>query len=363
MSMCCQAGQAKDIASKLKYSVKTIPQYDTLFTREKGWTGADGAYSIALSDTVTLWLYGDTWIGNIINGEHRDGTLINYTIGLQSGKDPLTASVEFFWQTTKDGKPAAFIAPDDGVGEFWMFDGIVANEKLYLFLTRIVRTGENSVFGFKQTGTSLAEIDNPQDEPLNWRVKQYNVPFGRYSKNGSLYFGSAVMKDGDFVYIYGSDEGWKKGIGGRSMIAARAASDKITDFEKWRFWNGAEWVADVNEAHKMFDGAATESSVSFQPAIKKYLAIYSEFGMSANILMRVSDTLIGPWSKPYKIYECPEYKWHKTYFCYAGKGHPELSMPDELIITYVCNSTDFWQMARDARIYRPRFLRLKFDVR
>ena len=48
-------------------------------------------------------------------------------------------------------------------------------------------------------------------------------------------------------------------------------------------------------------------------------------------------------------------------FCYAAKGHPELSLtPDELIITYVANSTDFYKMAADARLYRPRFIRVRF---
>ncbi|HUW18181.1 MAG TPA: DUF4185 domain-containing protein [Sedimentisphaerales bacterium] len=355
MSSCGQAGQAKVGAAKLKYSVKTMPQYDALFTKEKGWTGADGAYSVALSDTVTLWLYSDTWIGNIVNGQHKDATMVNNTIALQSGKDPSAASVKFFWQRTKDGKPAAFITPADGVGGFWIFHGVVADGKLYLFLTQIVENGE-------YIGTWLGEVDNSQDEPLNWQVKQYKVPFGRYSKNGNLFFGSAVMKDGDFVYIYGCDEDWKKGMNERHMIVARVSPDRIAGFEKWRFWNGTDWDTDVNKADGLFSGTAAEYSVSFQAAIKKYVAVYTEYGMSADILMRVSDTPIGKWSKPYKIYECPEYKWHKTYFCYAAKGHPELSNPDELIITYACNSTDFWQMAANARIYRPRFLKVKFDV-
>ena len=34
--------------------------------------------------------------------------------------------------------------------------------------------------------------------------------------------------------------------------------------------------------------------------------------------------------------------------------------PDELIITYVANSTDFYKMAADARLYRPRFIRVRF---
>jgi hypothetical protein len=122
-------------ASPPKYSVEALPRYDALFCREKGWTGADAVYSAALSHDVTLWLFGDTWIGDIVDGKHKGATMVNNSIALQRGKDPVTASVEFFWQTTEEGKPAAFIEPADGTGWFWIFDGIVADGKLYLFLS------------------------------------------------------------------------------------------------------------------------------------------------------------------------------------------------------------------------------------
>jgi hypothetical protein len=344
------------------YSVEPVPQYDAIFCREKGWTGADGAFSVALSDNVTLWLYSDTWIGPVVDGRHKDATMVNNSIALQRGKDPGTDSVEFFWRTTNEGKPAAFITPDDGIGWFWIFDGVVTDGKLYLFLMQTIKTDEKSVFGFKHVGTWLAEIENPNDDPHKWRIRQYKVPYGRYSKGGNLFFGSAVMRDGDFVYIYGSDEDWSKGMGGRSMIAARVPYDKMTDFEQWRFLSGGQWQAEMEGISGLFDGMAPEYSVGYQPSLKQYVAVYTENGLSEDILMRFSATPVGPWSRACKVYECPDGAWHKTYFCYAAKAHPEISGKDELIVTYVCNSMDFWKMAADARIYRPRFLRIKFDV-
>ena len=345
-----------------KYAVEPVPEYDELFHKEKGWTGADAAYSVALADDVTLWLCGDTWIGDVVGGRHKNATMVNNSIALQRGKDPSTASVKFFWRTTEEGKPAAFIKPADGVGWFWIFDGIVADEQLYLFLMQIVKTGQKGVFGFKQVGTWLAEINNPHDDPLAWRFKQYEVPWGRYSKNGNLFFGSALMNDRDFVYIYGASEDWRKGMSGRSMIVARVAPDKMADFEHWRFFKDGNWQADVNGVSELFNGTATEYSASYHPVMKKYVTVYTENGMSRNIMMRLAPTPVGPWSPARRVYRCPEADWHKTYFCYAAKAHPEISERGELMVTYVCNSMDFWQMAKDARIYRPRFLRIKLDV-
>ena len=46
---------------------------------------------------------------------------------------------------------------------------------------------------------------------------------------------------------------------------------------------------------------------------------------------------------------------------YLPPIHPELSpAADEIIVTYVANSLDFAKMADDARLYRPRFLRVRF---
>jgi len=343
------------------YSVETLPAYDALFTRTEGWTGADAVYSVELADEVTLWLYGDTWIGGIVDGKHKGAAMVNNSIALQRGKEPATASVKFFWGTTKEGKPAAFIRPADGTGWFWIFDGIVADGKLYLFLVQIIKTDEKGIWGFKHVGTWLGEVENPHDDPLAWRIKQYKIPYGRYSKDGNLFFGSAVMRDGDFVYLYGAGEDWSKGMSGRSMIVARVPYNKMTDFGKWRFFSDGNWRADMTDITGLFNGTATECSVCYQPAIKKYVVVYTENGMSKIILMRFSPTPVGPWGNTYKVYECPEVQWHKTYFCYAAKAHPEISGENELIVTYVCNSTDFWKMAADARIYRPRFVKIKFD--
>jgi len=351
-------------ALAVNISIQTVPEYDTAFERTDGWTGADGAYSVALAKDITLWLFSDTWVGPVVDGRHKGATMVNNSVAIQRGPRPTKDNVKFYWGKGENAKPEALIKPADGVGWFWIFDGVVADGKLYLFLTQIVKAGRKGVFNFKQTATWLGEIDNPMDEPTNWRIKQHKIPFGRYSEQGNTFVGSAAMGRDKLIYLYGVKEDWSKGFGGRSMIlTAVRIEETMTDFAAWRFLSRGEWVHDISAATGFLDGIAAEYSVSFQPGIRKFVMIYTENGMSKNILMRTSPMPVGPWSPPQKIYECPEDDWHDTYFCYAAKGHPEISAEDELIVTYVCNSMDFRQMAKDARIYRPRFLRIKFDVR
>jgi hypothetical protein len=104
-----------------------------------------------------------------------------------------------------------------------------------------------------------------------------------------------------------------------------------------------------------------EYSVTYLPSLKQYIAVYSEEGLSKNILLRLSPEPEGPWGKPMTIFQCPEAEWDESIFCYAAKAHADLSQsPDQLIITYIANSVDFDRVTNDVRLYRPRFLQVTF---
>jgi hypothetical protein len=341
-------------------TVEPVPEYDALFERRSGWTGADAAYTVPLAEGKTLWLFGDTWIGPVVEGRHKDAVLVNNTVALQTGDDPNAASTEFFWGNQGADHPKALLEPARGSGWLWPLHGAVVQSKLCLFMSKVNRTGEQGVFAFRHVGTVIAEIGNPQDQPSDWHVRQRNVPFGRYTDRGNTFFGSAVTRDGNHLYVYGAREDWDRGFAGRRMIVARVPEGDLTSFGQWRFYSDGQWVSDFNEIGELFDGLATEYSVSYQPALKHYVVVYTHCGMSDRILLRVGPTPVGPWSTPREVFSCPEQQWDESYFCYAAKGHPELSAPDELIVTYVSNSTDFWKMAADAGIYRPRFIRISF---
>jgi len=99
--------------------------------------------------------------------------------------------------------------------------------------------------------------------------------------------------------------------------------------------------------------------MEFEP---RRVCIFAWYGFSKNIAMRFAPDPWGPWSELRRIYACPEAERGKDVFCYAAKGHPDLSAaPDEIIVTYVANSLDFDQMAADATLYRPRFLRVRIS--
>ncbi len=336
-------------------TAKPASELDALFQRDSGWIGADGDFSVPLDGDKTVWLFSDSLVGKVVDGHRTNAVMIHNSIALQHGHE----RPEFFYGASADGKPDSFIKPIDGKGYYWIFSGTRTKAALYFFLQQVETVNSKSVFGFKMTGTWLAEIANPDNAPAQWKIKQTKLPFGDFSGKGDRVYGSSLLREGDYAYVYGVD-GRKVNKRGRDgMIVARVPADKFSDFDEWRFLANGKWQEDWKQVTPLCGPMATEYSVTWLPGVKKFAAVTSE-GLSGTIKLRLSPTPIGPWGKPAQIFECPELKWPGKAFCYAAKAHPELATaPDELVITYAANSWDFWQLFRDSRLYWPRFIRFK----
>jgi hypothetical protein len=333
------------------------PDLNALFQPREGWIGGDGAFSIALSPRRTLWLFNDTWVGSVRNGKRVNATMVNNTLALQDGRDK-DAKVQFIVCEDDNGKPAAFITPADKRGWYWPLAGAAKGDRLLFFLAQIEKSKSPGVFDFRQVGRWLGVVENPSDPPLSWRIAQRKVPCEIVSSRRELAFGAAVLHDGDYLYIYGTDE--DKGPFGpaRHLIVGRVPVDKAEDFAAWRFYRDGRWDADYHSASRLVGGMGSELSVSYLPDFKCYALVYTENGMSPRILARTAAAPWGPWSAATTIYQCPESGWDKKIFCYAAKAHPSLASGDELMVSYVANSFDIWQVAADARLYWPRFIRV-----
>ena len=349
-------------ASAPNVVVDALPYYDVLFSKEEGWTGGDGAYSAVLNDSEIAWFFGDTWIGQIKDGRHVNATLINNSVAIQSGRSPAGAKIDFYFGQAGDGSPAALMRPADGRGWFWIFDGVMTAKGLYLFLIQVERTAGEDVFDFKVIGGWLGHVENPAELPTAWQVRQSRIPWSKFSDSGGILWGSAVLQIDNNLYIYGTVEDAGDAGGRKHMILARAPVSALDDYSRWRFYADGNWVPEFKKASRLSDNMPHEYSVTYLPALKQYVVVYSRDGLSKDILARLSAQPQGPWSDPFRIFQCPEAAWDDSIFCYAAKAHAILSpAPDQLIITYVANSVDFGRMANDARLYRPRFLRATFS--
>jgi hypothetical protein len=334
-------------------SAAPAPDLDALFQRADGWIGADGAYSVALSPRRTLWLFSDTWVGKIRDGRRTDATIVNNTVGIQEGVD---GRLTYTIARDRDGKPVALIVPSDGRGWFWLQAGVADGGRLALFLNQVEKTDPKSVFGFRSIGLWLGTVANANQSPDSWRVEQVKMPNAVFTTNRILAWGAAVLRVGDDFYIYGTDERRGVILPNRQMVVARVPAKLLRDFTAWRYFRDGQWVEDHQNVSPLAGGFATEYSVT--PFGKGYLAVYTEGGLSPRIMGRMADNPWGPWSATAVLYECPEMARDKKLFCYGAKAHPTLSSGQELAVSYFVNSYDFWQVAREAKLYWPRFIRV-----
>lgn len=355
------------------------PAWDAIFNRADGWTGADAMYSVDLGDGRVLWLFADTWIGRVEGNKHQVGsTLVNNSLAMhempnKGGDPPKPEDVRFLWGPNDGkGKPTAWIRPADESHWYWLADGIATTSesgqpRLYVFLWRLKRAGKPGVWDFQSAGGALAAIDNPRDDWSTWRIQQFDNPHAAVpSRSGSkpedaIGWGAEVLLHKDeagktFALVYGARKsGW-----GNELLVARAPSSRIEAFDQWEFLAKGSWSKEMADASPITRDVTNELSVSEveDGGRRRWVLVCSELVFGDRIFARVADSPLGPFSAPKAIFRVPDVKRNKKYFTYAAKGHPELSKPGELLVTYVVNSFDFGAMFNDAEIYHPRFIRV-----
>lgn len=359
-------------AQPIAFTVERASEWEALFDRTSGWTGSDGIYSIPLSsdesaggylETPTLFGFGDTFIGEVgPNGERLGGwSLVNNTLAYMPPGEPDPDTVDFYWSLDGFGNPAAAFVPDtpqSSPGDwYWFGDWVIVGERLYNFPLRMVP-------GFLEIGgVSLLELplDSPQPLP---NQRQADTPLYVPPQDGrdALVFGGGILdnrreagapRPDGFLYVYGIENSLIK-----RLLVARVAPEDLTDFTAWRYWDGGAWVSELTEAVAITSGLSQEFSVSPLPD-GRYVVVYKPWG--SYVSLRIGDTPVGPFGDQIDIWLTPEDQFDPDVFTYNAKAHPHLSQPGELIISYNVNSLEFADNLEHADIYRPRFIRVRFE--
>jgi hypothetical protein len=338
-----------------------LPEWNAKFAGKDGWIGGDAVYSVVLGERRVAFLLGDSLLGTVKDGGRAGSVMVNNTVGIQEGpgKD---LPVRFFSGKTKDGKPAAIFTPvADRAGWLWPLAAVRHEKRLFVFLPRIEKSRDPGVLGFKHVEQLLGEVENPDDEPPTWRVKLHRLPFAEFGTGRERSWGSAVLENGEFLYIFGYDDRGK-GIGKRRLLVARVPPAKITDFTAWRFRTRDDWSERATDSAPLADGLAVEFSVSRLAGDAGYVAVYTENGIGDRIVARFAPAPEGPWSAPLLLYKCPEMAKDKGVFCYSAKAHPWAARGNELVISYCINAWEFARLFKDEAVYRPKFVRVQLEM-
>lgn len=338
-------GQAKDAALSL-------PD----FSYTQGWLGADDAYSVPLGRNTSLWLFGDTFVGDRetkLRTEYK--AMPRNSVGISVCKAGGPCSMKYFWKGQYTPKPRSFF--DTGTDDlwYWPMDAYITGKTLYVSLLTVRNkpgAKTEDAFGFEIAGTKLATVDNAFASPDKWQVKVQDLT------DSHLWVGNSIVADGKYLLWY-TQVSVAEGKGYMTVLRTPIDNSSHPTWEYMR--KDGRWTSGLpnDDAMHVIDQPISEMSVRYHPSIKKWLALSTgpEFP-STYVAARTADSAIGPWSAPQKIYEFPEMKrdspgYDKDTFCYAVKEHIEFA-ESRIALTYACNSFVYKKTVDNMNIYRPR---------
>jgi hypothetical protein len=324
-----------------------------------GWFGADDAYSIPLDAERSLWLFGDTFVGDRdMQARHQYKFMVRNSVGISTCKAGSACAMEYFWKNPYTPASRSFFDTGDDKVWYWPLDAWRDGKKLYvsLLVVRDNPKASSEALGFEITGTRMAIVKDVYASPDKWKVTIQELT------NARFWVGATVVEDGNFVLWYTQvSQGEAKGF----MTVLRVPKNKMKNpaksFEYLK--KDGTWAKGLpgTDAMHVIDQAISEMSVRYHPSIRKWVAVVPGPGFpTPQVDARTADSPIGPWSAPQKIFEFPEMKsdWHaydKDTFCYATKEHPEFS-DSKLVLSYTCNSMVVAKAVANGDIYRPRIV-------
>ncbi len=306
------------------------------------WTGGDSTASVVLPDGRVAWLFSDTFLGTVnADGSRPANTpMVNNTLVVQDAGTNLVA--------TRHGgtaaQPTALVIPTDPDEYYWVADGLVEGGSMKVLYNSYRRTGEGNL-DYEITGTALATFALP-GLTLSGVV---DLPLG-----SDIGWGSALLEEGGFTYIYGTSSGE---AGTRLGHLARVPTGGLGG--AWQFWNGTTWSATESDAAVLLSGVGTAYGV--QRFGTEFVLVTQDTNLVFNpqVFAYRAPSPTGPFSDPVPLLVTPEAEPGTSVIVYDARVHPELARSGKLLVSYNVNSLNNADNFSDARLYRPRFV--EFD--
>ena len=338
-----------------------------MFYTDSLWRGGDCASTVDLGDSRVLWLFADSFIG-IKPPNHRkpdEVTMIHNCLGVQSGYNPAEADFEVYWGGDNDAPGDYFPSTDSTC--FWPCNGVRIGEFLIVFLMRICPS--DSGLGFIHCGHAAYLLSNIERNPDEWLKSPLALPEGPRG----LWLGAAALVQPPYIYLLNinfldADD--------KAVYLARWHIDSLLSNQPeasgqlqidgltpgptsgFEWWMGEDkgWSRNSEQIlpEPVFTGGASEFSVIYDEKTDRYIAVQAVGFGAADIMVRSSPELTGPWTDLQLVYQ-PGEKTIEEVMIYAAKAHPELPGAD-LVITYNTNAP-FRIIVSDTAIYYPTLIR------
>jgi hypothetical protein len=316
---------------------------DTLWTNygdEGGhWTGGDRTASVALPDGRIVWLFSDTFLGPVNPDHSRPGTapfVHNSMVVERDGKlgPTLTSGTA--------ARPGSLVNVPGGIGQYWVGSATVEGNQLRVLYNLLVPQG-NQALQIRAAGTALATFALPSLT----LVDLHTLPL-----SADTAWGSSILTDGDWTYIYGSEH---NGDGPKYAHVARVPRDGLSG--AWQFWTGRTWSDRESDSARLLSGVGTAYSVVRTGSRYVLVTMDTNLTFNPSLVVYQADTPTGPFGPPTVLLVAPEAGQHgRPIIVYDATVHPELGDAGRLVVSYNVNSLDPEDDLADVAVYRPRFV-------
>lgn len=259
-----------------------------------------------------------------------------------------------FGQATGTPSAADFTVLDQSA-RIWLQDGVVLNNHLYVY-PLLVKDFEDF---FKVHNVGMIKIPIEDNRVLYENATMLNTPLQVQTDDGGIiYLGAGLMNhvahDG-YVYIYGY-----KDLLGRHLVVGRFLPQDAENFNKYEYYDGQNWVKDINQVGALASNVSAELSVTYITEgtyAGKFMLVVMENTTSGVISYAISDTPYTPFGEYQVIYRTTESSYLQNAFTYNAKLHPHISKQGRFLISYNVNGTTL-QSLNDVRVYYPRFIEM-----
>ncbi len=320
------------------------------------WTGADSTYSAPLPGGRDVWIFSDSFLGDVNPDGSRSPVIqdggttpfVNNTFVETRKAHPTTTITG----GTPD-EPTALLPPPDAGHWYWARDGLELNGRLDVIYSEFKTTGSGPLdFGWDRNvlarfapghlGKPLSVTQLPSASGVSW--------------------GAWILKDHGSTYVYGSED-----LGAHKYLhIARVAGSDLT--RPWQYLTAdGTWSPDESASARVGDGTGASLQVSNEFSVVKHGAVYvmvtqdMSQPLSSGIDLAFSCSPEGPFVDETTAYDTPETGPLGTYrngdvYTYNPHEHQELGDARHLVVSYNVNSLVNTDLYSDASIYRPRFV-------
>ncbi|WP_019073084.1 DUF4185 domain-containing protein [Streptomyces hokutonensis] len=338
-------------------------------TRTDDWTGGDGTHSVRLPDGRVLWLFSDTYLGQV----HGPPNPVGESYAWRDTTAPLVRNSAV---VMRDGHPQltlpAPLFPDPGPNE-WRWPvaarleprspGSAESVVRVLLWTRTA--GQYPWIYGVPTATEVATLSLP-DLRVESIVKVFDQRLVQ-DPSRRVQFGTTLVAVGGWTYVFGGNDAQAAARPTSSAYVARVPEGRLGEPGAWEYWDGSAWTARAGPRPVLGDGRHTGVGSAF--SVVRDGGTYVLFTMAAGSRGLTTVTSywacspVGPWHGPARGFSPPLPAGQVA--AYNPQTHPALGGDGRIVLSYDVNWLDAtatsaaWNLSRNVSLYRPRFVTLR----